>query len=252
MAATPPAPRRRPLLWILGGAVALVLLVVGGTWVYINVVRDDAPERLTFTDREPDATTSETTTTEPTTTHATTADPDAAGGDVTGTWTAGDGSIAGYRVAEILFGQSVEAAGRTEEVSAVVVLDGTTLVSADVEVDMASITSDESRRDNQFRGRIMDTDTFPTARFVLAGPLDLGELPAGDDEVAVTAPGELTLRGTTRAVEAELAARRIGETIEVIGTIPVVFADFGIPNPNVPGITTEQEGLVELRLVLVR
>lgn len=34
---------------IAGVAVALVLLVVGGTWVHLNVLRDDAPERLALT-----------------------------------------------------------------------------------------------------------------------------------------------------------------------------------------------------------
>ncbi|MBA3606489.1 MAG: hypothetical protein M3487_08535 [Actinomycetota bacterium] len=40
---------------------------------------------------------------------------------------------------------------------------------------------------------------------------------------------------------AEASAGRIG----VLGTIPVVFADYEIDNPSTSGITTEDNGLLE-------
>jgi hypothetical protein len=42
---------KRPIKLVLGGVVALVVLVVlvvGGTWLYINVIEGDPPDRLTL------------------------------------------------------------------------------------------------------------------------------------------------------------------------------------------------------------
>lgn len=238
-------------MWLAGGVVALAALVVGGTWVYINVLRDDAPDRLGFSDEEPAGDVGDASTTAaPTTAPATTAGGDPAA-DPSGTWSPGPGSVAGYRVAEILFGQSVEAVGRTEQVSGSVVLDGTTVTAAEVVVDLASVESDDGRRDGQFRGRIMDVATFPTATFALTAPVELGRVP-DDTELAVAATGELTLRGVTRPVVADLRVRSVEGAVEVLAEIPVVFADHDIPEPSVPGIDVEDEGLVEVRLVLTR
>ena len=55
----------------------------------------------------------------------------------------------------------------------VIVLDGTMVTSADFSVDMTTVESDEDQRDNQFRGRIMQTNRFPTATFTLTAPIDL-------------------------------------------------------------------------------
>ncbi len=95
---------------MVAGVVGLVVLVVGGTWVYINVIKEEAPERLTFESR--DATTTTTTaagaTTAPgsTTTAAGTTTASAGSSSIDGTWQATDASELGYRVKETLFGQS--------------------------------------------------------------------------------------------------------------------------------------------------
>ena len=126
---------------------------------------------------------------------------------IEGTWTVGDGSIVGYRVSEELFGQSAEAVGRSEGVTGSLTIDGTTVTEATFEVDMTTFESDESRRDGQFEGRIMEVDEFPTATFVLTEPIELGEEPADGSTVEVEATGDLTLHGVTRAVTIPLVAR---------------------------------------------
>jgi hypothetical protein len=52
----------------------------------------------------------------------------------------------------------------------------------------------------------------------------------------------------TNQVTVDLEAQRIGNTIEVKGTIPVTFADYDIPNPSFAGITTEDHGELEFLL----
>lgn len=112
---------------------------------------------------------------------------------------------------------------------------------------MATVESDSSQRDRQFRGRIMEVDTSPTATFTLTQPIDLGSVPADKQEVAVTATGELTLKGATKSVAVELTARRNGAAIEV--SIPIVFADYGIDNPSGGPAQTDDNGLLEFLLV---
>lgn len=230
------------LRWLVALVLALVVLVVGGTWIYINVIRDEAPPRLALDDAAGDATTS------------TSGTPAAAGADgIEGTWTTTADSIAGYRVGEVLFGQSTEAVGRTDQVDGTLTIEGTTVTAADFEIDMASVESDESRRDAQFRGAVMDVANHPTATFVLTVPIELGpDVPTDGGTVAVEATGDLTLRGATRPVTIPLEGRVSGDRIEVVGSLTVVFADWDIPNPSRPGIDTDDEGVLEVLLVLAR
>jgi polyisoprenoid-binding protein YceI len=228
----------RRFKWLLIVPAVVVALVSGGTWAYINFVKEDAPERLSFSD----------------TTGTTTADVPAVsrGEGVDGRWQATTGSQAGYRVKEVLFGQSAEGAGRTNDVSGTLAISGTTVSAAEVIVDLATVRSDEDRRDNQFRGRIMAVDQFPTATFKLTEPIELGTLPADGTDITVPAAGTLTLRGNTRDVTVNLQARRVGPTIEVLGNIPIIFADYGIPNPSFGQIRTEDNGEIEFLVKFTR
>ena len=219
--------------------LALAVLAVGGTWVYINLIKEDAPEPLTLD-------TTDTTGT----TGTTVAGSGSTGSGVDGTWRVTSGSQAGYRVKEVLFGQSTEAVGRTSDVSGEIVISGTTISSGSFTVDMTTVESDESRRDNQYRGRIMDVATYPTSTFKLTEPITVSSFPDEGSEVNVKATGELTLRGTTKTVTIDLAAERSGSTIRVAGAFHIVFDEWGIPNPTFGPATTEDNGEMEFLLVL--
>jgi polyisoprenoid-binding protein YceI len=238
------------LKWIIALPIAALVLVTAGTWTYIHVLSSDAPARLTLqgsvTDNSP-ATTA-------TTAAGQAGQPAVAAAPASfdGTWTATSGSQAGYRVNEVLFGQSTEAVGRTSNVDGALTIAGTKIQTADISVDLASVTSDKSQRDNQFRGRIMDVRDYPTATFKLTQPIDLGTLPADGATVSVPATGQLTLHGTTKAVTTIITAKRTGGTIEVNGTIPVVFADYGIPNPSFGPATTENHGVIEFLVAFTK
>ena len=175
----------------------------------------------------------------------------AAGSAPAALWRITDASELGYRVKEILFGVDTEGVGRTDQITGNLAIAGSTVTQAEFVVDVASITSDESRRDSQFRGRIMSTDEFPTATFALTQPIELGVEPAEGVSVTATAIGQLTLRGVTNPVTFDVTAQLQNGQIGVLGNIPVVFADYGIANPSIGGITTEDNGLLEFVLVFV-
>ena len=257
------SPLRRRLTIAIAALAALVILGYGAVWFYATVI-NDAPDALDTDDLDAALATPTTTvpTAAPSTTEelpgtttvpapATTATRDAPAPDAeAGTWAVADGSVVGYRVAEVLFGIDTEGVGRTEEVDGSLVLDGTALTAVEFSVDVASITSDDSRRDNQFRGRIMSADEFPTAMFALTEPVDLGVEATEGATVTTDIVGELTLRGVTRPVTATVEARVSDGRIGIVGSIPVVFTDFDIVDPSLPGIVVEPDGLVEFVLVL--
>lgn len=235
-------PMLRRSRWLLIALGLLVALPVVGTFVYLNVIRDDPPERLSLDDV--------TTTTGVTGGSSTTTGAPAEG--VAGSWVLGEGSVVGYRVSETLFGQSAEGVGRSEGVSGQLTIEGTTVTEATFEVDMATFESDESRRDGQFEGRIMEIDQFPTATFVLTEPLELGAEPADGERVQVEATGELTLHGVTREITIPLAAQLDGSSFAVEGSVTITFTDYGIDDPSGGPASVGTDGELEVLLVFTR
>ncbi|HUC33148.1 MAG TPA: YceI family protein [Ilumatobacteraceae bacterium] len=238
------------------GLAAVVLLGIGGFYAYVLWIKDDAPPALTSEDLD-DALTTTTPSSDataplssdPPSTDGTTTDP----AGVDGVWIAvQDGSTVGYRIQEVLAGVDKEAAGRTDQVTGSITIAGTQVTGGDFTVDMTSITSDESRRDGQFRGRIMSVDQFPTATFVLTAPIEFGTIPADGESITATATGDLTLRGVTRSVTFEVEAQLEGDRIGVLGNIPITFDDYEIPEPSNAIATVQDDGLLEFIIVFER
>ena len=115
--------------------------------------------------------------------------------------------------------------------------------------DMRAMKSEQSTRDRTFQRRIMDTSSYPTATFALTKPIEIGSLPASGVARKYSATGNLTLRGTTKAVTIPISADHAGTTIRVLGRLPIVFADWNIGNPSFPPlVTTKDQGELEFLL----
>jgi len=218
--------------WLIAGVVAATVGATAGPYIYIHFIEGKAPAPLTVQ------------TTTPTSTGT------ASSGPVDGTWSLASGSIVGYRVKEVLFGQSNEAVGRTGSITGSATIDGTTVQRASFTADLTTVSSDQDRRDRQFQGRIMNTASFPTATFKLTQPIELGSLPADGVTSTATAVGDLTLHGKTRRVTVKLTGARTGNAIHVSGSIPIVFAEWDIPNPSFGPVSTEDNGSLEFLLKL--
>ena len=213
--------------WFLGGPVALLVLgLVAGPLVYA-ALEDDAPPAATVE-----------------------AQPEGAqlSADTDGSWTIGPGSSAGYRVDEVLNGADVTVAGTTDQVTGSVVVAGSRLTEAEVVVDIASIATDNGRRDAYFRDNVMHVDEHPTAVFRVTEPADLPELTGTPVTVPVT--GELTVTGATRPVQVELSVVRAPQGVDVSGSVPVTFADYGIQAPSLGFVRVADAGSVEFLLRL--
>ncbi len=232
---------RHWLRWLIGAIVLLAALAAAGPFVYIHFF-NSTPSALSLS---PSASTASSAGTATATA--------AASGPVAGSWSAGSGSVVGYRVSEVLLGQNATAVGRTSSVTGHLTIAGSTATAASFSVPVATIHSDKSQRDASFDGRIMDVAQYPTATFTLTSPVDLAPLPAAGTVKSYTAHGKLTLHGTTRAVTVTLTAERTGAQIKVAGQIPVLFSDYNIQNPSFAGfVTTQDHGLLEFLLVFTR
>jgi polyisoprenoid-binding protein YceI len=236
--------RRRRLLLLI--PIGLLVAVVGGTWVYINVIRGDPPAAFSSADVTTGSSGGSTSTTSGVA-------PSPA--DAAGEWSiVQSGTQAGYRVPETLFGQKAEAVARTDQVTGSITIEGTSVTKAAFTVDMASVKSvpAESRRDGQFSGRIMDVESFPTSSFELTEPITLPSDLGGGSAVSVKAVGKLTLRGQTHDVTIPLTAGFASGDIKVVGSLPIVFADWGIPSPSFGPASVGDRGTLEILLVFAK
>ena len=172
--------------------------------------------------------------------------------DVSGIWKATTKSTLGYRVKEVLGGLDTEAVGRTDQVTGELVIEASRLMAATFSVNVGTITSDSSKRDNQFTGNIMDVSTYPTADFVLTTPIDFGSIPLPGVQLTAIATGDLTLHGVTRSVTFEVTTEYASNVIGVLGSIDITFADYGIANPSNAFVSTGDTGLLEFVLAFER
>ena len=243
---------------ILISVVVVVALAAAGIWYF--VLRSDAPPPVSLDSAVESVTETTTTTTEGSsggeTTTTAAAPSTAASAGLDGDWAIDTTtSFAGYRVEEELASIGfTEAVGRTSDLAGGLTIAGTSLTAVDVEVDMTTLQSDSSRRDGALGSRGLETDTFPTATFVLTEPIDLGSLPAVGEPLAADAVGDLTLHGVTNSVTIPLEAQLVdATTIVVVGSLEVAFADYGIEAPvGFSVIEIEDPGTLELQIAFVR
>jgi polyisoprenoid-binding protein YceI len=222
---------------LLIGVAVLAIGAVAGPWVYINLIKEDAPDQLRL---EPAAQTAVETTIADTTSA------------IDGTWAIATDSIVGYRVKEVIVAQSTEGVGRTSAVKGTLNIVGEQVTEAEFSVDMTTLKSDSSRRDKQVNTRILDTATYPTATFTLKQPITLTPEALAGSDLTTQATGTLTLRGVTKDIELTLIARLANDVIEVNGSIEIIFADWSIPDPSISAIVVEDRGQLEFLLRFTR
>jgi polyisoprenoid-binding protein YceI len=246
---------------IVIAAVAALVLVIGGGAAFF-LTRDDAPDEVDLETAVGAIADNTTTTAAPGDTDQTTTT--AADGDVSGTWTvdtetgefdyeSATGTFAGFRIDEELAGiGAVEAVGRTGDVSGTVEIDGTTVTAAEFTVDMTTLTTNDSRRDNKVQ-QALETGEFPTATFELTEPIDLGAGAADGEAVQVNGIGDLTIHGVTKEVELPIQAQLTNGTVVLVVSTDITFADYDVEVPSAPIVVSVSDtGTLELQLLLTR
>jgi polyisoprenoid-binding protein YceI len=231
---------RRIWKWLVLGVVVVIGLGVAGWYFFLK------------TDPEPPAAIKLT----PVVTESTVAGQADTGLD--GTWTVAPGdtqNFVGYRVTEKLFANisETEATGRTDNVTASMTIDGTTVSEVTVTADLRDLTSDNSFRDGRIKSEGLESDQFPEAKFVLTEPIELSAVPPAGETITTEATGEFTLHGVTKPVTIPLEGRWDGKQVQVVGSLPIAFGDYDITAPSAPAVASiDDNGTMELQLFFNR
>ena len=149
------------------------------------------------------------------------------------------GNEARYRVREQLAGFDLpkDAVGTTKAITGSIVIgpDGRVVKDGSkLTIDLSTLKSDQSRRDNFLRRSTLETSKYPQAALV---PVALEGLlfpiqPGSSQTFSVR--GDLTVHGVTRPTTWQVTAR--GEGSDVVGSASTAFTfkDFGLEQPRVP------------------
>lgn len=220
-------------------AAVLVVVLAAGAAAWFLFLKSDAQPALKLTD----SSTGTGTVVDPTTLD---------GSWKVGAGTGADSTTAGYRVKEEFAGgaRKVTANGRTSGVTGTLAVAGGKVTRADLTVDMTTLQSNESRRDNTIRGRGLQTDQFPTATFELTDPIALPTIHDGK-VFAAKGTGKLTLHGVTKTVTIDLTAKVTGKSVTVQGAAPILMADYDIEPPSIGGfVSVSDAGSLEFLVSL--
>lgn len=232
--------------WIATAVVALVV-IAGAGYVAFSALAGGGPAAVSLSaGAEASCTSSDT---------VKVSNGSTATGDLDGAWKLKTGdSFVGYRVREQLaiLPAPNDAVGRTTAVDAELDIKGLDITKVDVVADLTQLTSDRSQRDERIHTIGLETDAFPEATFTLTDPIAFEAQPKDGETVSAGAVGRLTLHGVTNTVCVPVQATLTGDTIEVLGSVDIAFADYQMQAPNFGFVTTEDHGTIEFQLDFVR
>jgi polyisoprenoid-binding protein YceI len=163
------------------------------------------------------------------------------------------GSFAGFRVDEELARiGAFTAVGRTGDVSGSLEIADERVTAAEIQVDLTTIRTDDSRRDGAVQ-RALGTSQHPTATFSLTEELHIEDAVEFGEPISLMASGDLTVNGITQPVTIDIEAQLVGSLIAVVGSVEVTFADFDVTVPQVPIVlSAEDHGIMEFLLLFGR
>jgi len=118
------------------------------------------------------------------------------------------------------------------------------------DVDLRTLVSDESRRDNFLYSNTLETGTYPLATFILTSVEGLSGPLVDGQETTFTMVGDLTLHGVTKLVSWSATITVSGD--EIKGTADTAFdmPDFNITSPKV-GPVLSVDSHVKLHIDIV-
>lgn len=166
-----------------------------------------------------------------------------------------DTSFVGFRIDEELASVGAKTVvGRSPGVVGSIEIEGTTILAAEIAVDMTQLITDSNNRTNAIRSQAIETNDFPEASFRLSEPIELGAIPAEGESVERSATGELTIHGVTNTESVDLTAELVGDVIVVFGELgPILLADYEIDKPSAAVVVSvEDNALMELQLFFTR
>jgi polyisoprenoid-binding protein YceI len=159
-------------------------------------------------------------------------------------------SEASYFVEEEFFGRAVPfvtAIGRTTAIEGAIELqvgDGIVTVGGnEFSVDLRTLTSDQSRRDNAIRDRWLESNRYPFAVFRANQVAALPAAAALGTPVAFQLVGDMTIREVTRPLTWDVTATLDGSTLRGTAQSFLLMRDYGFEPPDIAGMLRVTDGV---------
>lgn len=212
---------QRPLGWIVAGGVALALIALLASAIYVFGAGGA------------------TTAPSATATTAPTLQPTANGTRFT---LDASSSEASFTIDEVLFGKPNTVVGKTNQVTGQIVVnrqDPSQSQVGQIRVDLSTLATDNDLRNRTLQGRIFETSDSSN-QYATFTPTSLSGLPstiAIGQQVSFKMTGDLVIHHTTKSVTFDAQATLTSDTgLKGQAQTTVRYKDFGLNIPSVPSV----------------
>ena len=141
-----------------------------------------------------------------------------------------------------------EAIGKTNEVTGSLQIrtsPSPLVAGMNIKVDLRTLRSDSSRRDNYIQRNTLETATYPYATFVSVSTQGLPANYTDGQTLNFQLIGNMTMHGKTNAETFDVKdAKIVGNTITGTATSTIYMTDFDIEPPNLANIAISQNNVV--------
>jgi len=160
-------------------------------------------------------------------------------------------ATAQYQTQEQLAGHNLPtlAVGKTTAVTGSIVLANGQLAAtaSKITVDLSTLASDQSMRDNFIRGNTLQTSKYPDAVFVATQVSGLPATLPTSGSAAFQLTGDLTVHGVTKPATWTVTATFNGSQVSGKATAPFTITEFGMNLPKAgPVLSVQDSGTLEL------
>ena len=164
-----------------------------------------------------------------------------AGTSFAGSWAIASGSEAGYRVREKLAFLPAEsdAVGRTSQMTGNATFteshDIVTITAASFNVNVSTLKSDRSMRDEKIHEIGLESSRYPSATFVLSTPAALPAAAVTGKIVHLHVTGVFNIHGTAKTETLPLEMNLSDTTVEAVGSLTFPWGEFNMTAPSIGG-----------------
>jgi len=110
-----------------------------------------------------------------------------------------------------------------------------------ITVDLRTLTSDQSRRDNRIRTQWLESEKYQFAEFTSTDAQGIPDSYTEGQEVSFKLTGDMKIREVTKPVTFDVKGKLQGDTITGSATSKILMKDFGFDPPDVAGMLTVED-----------
>lgn len=140
--------------------------------------------------------------------------------------------------------------GKSQALSSQLALEKNELKGS-VELSLATLETGLALRDRHMKEKYLEVEKHPITRLEISPiqlPASLLGAPGGSETVKI--PGQLTLHGVTKPVEAQATLTRKEQALQVQASLALKLPDYGIEIPKFAGITVAEDVTIDVTFSL--